>query len=284
MSNGDGVNRGGGKTGAPRFVYTREERELLRNLVVRYRAVIENRKTDNTSKRAKDSAWEKLTEEYNSQPGIRRVTVVQLRKLWDNEKSKWKKKDSEEKRDFYATDNPVEPPLPAQEGAVLAGPSTVLLSANDPFETSFSPELAGPATPAQERDTTHAVPTAAESDASEAQAGIDKRLRPARGRIAAIERVLAPEGAARLKALQKDDEHAAELHSLEMRLRRQQLLQQRRRHRMDEERKQELHKIEIQLRQQQLEQQKWRNDVERQMLLLELEAKKQQLAQTKPVE
>ncbi|XP_037561090.2 uncharacterized protein LOC119444286 [Dermacentor silvarum] len=103
MSNGDGVNRGGGKTGAPRFVYTREERELLRNLVVRYRAVIENRKTDNTSKRAKDSAWEKLTEEYNSQPGIRRVTVVQLRKLWDNEKSKWKKKDSEEKRDFYAT-------------------------------------------------------------------------------------------------------------------------------------------------------------------------------------
>ncbi|XP_075526159.1 uncharacterized protein LOC142557845 isoform X1 [Dermacentor variabilis] len=102
--NGDNcVNRRGDKTGVSRFVYTHEERELLRNLVVRHRAVIENRRTDNVSKRAKDSAWEKLAEEYNSQPGIRRVTVMQLRKLWDNEKSKWKKKDSEEKRDLYAT-------------------------------------------------------------------------------------------------------------------------------------------------------------------------------------
>ncbi|XP_075559944.1 uncharacterized protein LOC142591505 [Dermacentor variabilis] len=306
-------------------------------------AVIENRQTDNVSKRAKDSAWEKLAEEYNSQPGIRRVTVMQLRKLWDNEKSKWKKKDSEEKRDLYATgggpptcrpmspslalvgaaashigtrlpnpydsdgahtnqpvlslpparifeamvsgtqdsmdewlgearfgkncfnvcfmcaDNPVQAPLPAQESAVLAGPSTVPLSTTE--------------------TTPHAVPTPARLEASDAAALIDtpQQLRPARGRTAAIERVLAPEGAARLKALQKDEERKAELHSVEMRLRRQQLLQQRQRHRMDAQRKQELHQIEVQLRQQQLEQQKWRDDVERQMLSLELEAKKQQL-------
>ncbi|KAH7984736.1 hypothetical protein HPB52_023694 [Rhipicephalus sanguineus] len=73
--------RDGGKATAPRFVYTAEERELLRNLVMRYRSVIENKRTDNVSKRAKDIAWEELTDEYNSQRGIRRVTVSQLRKL-----------------------------------------------------------------------------------------------------------------------------------------------------------------------------------------------------------
>ncbi|XP_075745945.1 uncharacterized protein LOC119184739 [Rhipicephalus microplus] len=98
-----GVARDGRKTTATRFVFTREERELLVNLVTRHKAVIENKRTDALTKRAKDSAWEKLTSEYNSQPGIRRVTVAQLRKLWDNEKSKWKKKQSEQKRNLYAT-------------------------------------------------------------------------------------------------------------------------------------------------------------------------------------
>ncbi|XP_075559324.1 myb/SANT-like DNA-binding domain-containing protein 3 [Dermacentor variabilis] len=103
INSDDCVNRRGDKTGVSRFVYTHEERELLRNLVMRDSAIIEKRQTDNVSKRAKDSAWEKLAEEYNSQPGIRRVTVMQLRKLWDNKKLKWKKKDSEEKRDLCAT-------------------------------------------------------------------------------------------------------------------------------------------------------------------------------------
>ncbi|XP_070389339.1 uncharacterized protein [Dermacentor albipictus] len=157
-------------------------------------------------------------------------------------------------------DNPVQAPLPAQESAVLAGPSTVPLSTTE--------------------TTPHAVPTPARLEASDAAALIDtpQQLRPARGRTAAIERALAPEGAARLKALQKDEERKAELHSVEMRLRRQQLIQQRQRHRMDEKRKQKLHQIEVRLRQQQLEQQKWRDDMERQMLFLELEAKKQQLS------
>ncbi|KAL3247251.1 hypothetical protein MRX96_057184 [Rhipicephalus microplus] len=69
-----GVARDGRKTTATRFVVTREERELLVNLVTRHKAVIENKRTDALDKRAKDSAWEKLTSEYNSQPGIRRVT------------------------------------------------------------------------------------------------------------------------------------------------------------------------------------------------------------------
>ncbi|XP_075730191.1 myb/SANT-like DNA-binding domain-containing protein 3 [Rhipicephalus microplus] len=110
-----GVTRDGRKTTTMRFVFTREERELLVNLVMRHKAVIENKRTDALAKRAKDSAWKKLTSEYNSQPGIRRVTVAQLRKLWDNEKFRWKKKQSEEKRNLYATDTTHVMPWPAVE-------------------------------------------------------------------------------------------------------------------------------------------------------------------------
>lgn len=136
MSTDDSVTRDGGKTTARRFVYTHEERELLCNLVTRHRSVIENRKTDNVSKRAKDSAWEKVTEEFNSQPGIRRVTVMQLRKLWDNEKSRWKKKQSEEKRNLYATGggpSTVRPRSPslALVGAAASHMSTRLLNPYD---------------------------------------------------------------------------------------------------------------------------------------------------------
>ncbi|KAH7984747.1 hypothetical protein HPB52_023705 [Rhipicephalus sanguineus] len=55
-NNDRSIMRDGGKTTAPRFVYTAEERELLRNLVMRHRSVIENIRTDDVSKRAKDIA------------------------------------------------------------------------------------------------------------------------------------------------------------------------------------------------------------------------------------
>nr|XP_054934011.1 myb/SANT-like DNA-binding domain-containing protein 3 [Dermacentor andersoni] len=264
------VNRRGDKTGVSRFVYTHEERELLRNLVVRHRAIIENHQTDNPSKRAKDSAWETLAEEYNSQPGIRRVTVMQLRKLWDNAKLKWKKKDSEEKRDLYATEGGPPTCRPMSPSLALVGAAASHIGTRLPNEYDSDG--------AHTNQPVLSLPPARifEVMVSGNQDSMDEWLGEAR--FAAIERVLAPEGAARLKALQKDEERKGELHSVEMRLRRQQLLQQRQRHWMDEQRKPELHQIEVQLRQQQLEQQKWRDDVERQMLFLELEAKKKQLA------
>ncbi|KAL3171909.1 hypothetical protein MRX96_013489 [Rhipicephalus microplus] len=116
-----------GKTTATRFVFSREERELLVNLATRHKAVIENKRTDALTERAKDSVWEKLTSEYNSQPGIRRVTLAQLCKLWDTEKSKWKKKQSEEKRNLYATDALFPAPLPGSKRLTSPRASTLHL-------------------------------------------------------------------------------------------------------------------------------------------------------------
>ncbi|KAL3190544.1 hypothetical protein MRX96_020055 [Rhipicephalus microplus] len=122
-----GVERDGRKTTAMRFVFTLEERELLVNLVTRHKAIIENKRTDAFAKRAKDSAWEKLTSEYNSQPGILRVTVAQQRKLWNNEKCRWNKKQTEEKRNLYATDALCPAPLPGSKRLTSPRASTLHL-------------------------------------------------------------------------------------------------------------------------------------------------------------
>ncbi|KAL3188906.1 hypothetical protein MRX96_003059 [Rhipicephalus microplus] len=91
-----GAAHDGRKSTTTWFVFMREKRELLVNLMMRQKAIVESKRADALAKRAKDSAWENLTCEYNSQSGIRRITVTQLRKLWDNEKYRWKKKQSEE--------------------------------------------------------------------------------------------------------------------------------------------------------------------------------------------
>ncbi|KAH7984103.1 hypothetical protein HPB52_017074 [Rhipicephalus sanguineus] len=86
--------------------------------------------------------------------------------------------------------------------------------------------------------------------------------RSARSRTAAVERVLAPEVAARMEAIKNDERRKAELHAVELRLRRQQLSQQRQLHSMRMKQEQELHKIQVRLLEQQLEQQKSRFEME----------------------
>lgn len=86
-----------------RFVFTKEERDLLRDLVNKYRQVLENKRTNDSSKEAKQKAWEQLRDEYNCQPNIRPRGVKQLKKCWDNQKSRFKKKNSDETRDIHAT-------------------------------------------------------------------------------------------------------------------------------------------------------------------------------------
>ncbi|KAK8775145.1 hypothetical protein V5799_031512 [Amblyomma americanum] len=101
----DATQRAKKRPAGPPFIFTVEERHVFRNIMVKYRDVIENKRTDNTTKKAKDEAWSQLCEDYNSLAGTRTVCVAQLRKLWDNMKSRWKKKKSEETREIFRTDN-----------------------------------------------------------------------------------------------------------------------------------------------------------------------------------
>lgn len=80
-----------------------EEKDLLTELVAKYKNVVENKKTDAMSLHAKSRAWERLCVEYNSMPSVRPREVKQLKKLWDNLKQKWKKEKARQAREVMAT-------------------------------------------------------------------------------------------------------------------------------------------------------------------------------------
>lgn len=86
-----------------KIVYTEEERKLLTRLVTKYTNVLENKKTDATSLNAKARTWDKVMNEYNSQFGIRPRDVKQLKKLWDNQKTRWRTAKAKQVRDVFAT-------------------------------------------------------------------------------------------------------------------------------------------------------------------------------------
>ncbi|KAH9379208.1 hypothetical protein HPB48_018696 [Haemaphysalis longicornis] len=83
--------------------YTEEEKELLQELVRKYKNFVECKKSNAVSLHAKSKAWERLGEEFNSIPNVRPRTVKQLRKLWDNRKQKWKKAKAAEVRGAMGT-------------------------------------------------------------------------------------------------------------------------------------------------------------------------------------
>ncbi|KAL3182528.1 hypothetical protein MRX96_007208 [Rhipicephalus microplus] len=211
------------------------------------------------------------------------VFVVQLRKLWDNDKSKWKKKQSEEKRSLYGTgggqntcrpmspslalvgaaashmgtrlqnpydsdgahlnqpvlslspsrifesmltgsqdnteellDETIQPQLRSSKSAGSSGPQTTQPPTEGACASCPSHTLAVVAPGNEESRTAAAAP----EDNRENLVGAGERQRPksTRSRLAAIERVLAPEAAARMEALKTDKQRKAQLHALELRL------------------------------------------------------------------
>ncbi|KAL3226692.1 hypothetical protein MRX96_048932 [Rhipicephalus microplus] len=141
-----------------------------------------------------------------------------------------------------------QPQLRSSEGAGSPGPQTTQPPTEGACASCPSDTLAVVA-PGNEESRTAA---AASEENGENLVGAGERQRPksTRSRLAAIERVLAPEATARMEALKTDEQRKAQLYALELRL--------------------------LQLLEQQLEQQKWRFNIERQKLLFELQKKQQQ--------
>ncbi|XP_077524936.1 uncharacterized protein LOC144136463 [Amblyomma americanum] len=303
----DATQRAKKRPAGPRFIFTVDERHVFRNIIAKYRDVIENKRTDNTTKKAKDEAWSQLCEDYNSLAGTRTVCVAQLRKLWDNMKSRWKKKKSEETREIFRTGGGTlecRPMSPATElvgavadhmatrlpnpfdsdgahvsEAVLSLPPAALLEAmvndNESSQGDFSSEVPAPtsrqaapsprlnsrpltdeALPVQEECLSAGRPTvlvpvvpscqSVSEDIAPAQIA---RTRAGGPRVAAVERTLAPEVAARIKAIEAEDRRKEELHQLDLQLRRSQLAEQRLKNKMQHK----LLSLDVEIKKQQLE-------------------------------
>ncbi|XP_077493578.1 uncharacterized protein LOC144104451 [Amblyomma americanum] len=260
--------------------------------MAKYRDVVENKRTDNTSKKAKDEAWAQLCEEYNSLAGTRTVCVAQLRKLWDNMKCRWKKKKSEENREIFRTGGGTlecRPMSPATElvgavadhmatrlpnpfdsdgahvgEAVLSLPPAALLEAmvngNETSQDDVpaqSPLLNSRVInedelPVQEECLNASRRTVVVPNQSSSE-GIPPtqtaRTRAGGPRVAAVERTLAPELAARITAIEAEERRKEELHQLDVQLRRSQLAEQRLKVKMQRK----LLSLDIQIRKKQLE-------------------------------
>nr|CAH7735093.1 unnamed protein product [Callosobruchus chinensis] len=83
--------------------YTAKEKSLLLNLVYNFKGVLENKKTDSTTWRQKDEAWDKITNYFNSQTTEYARTKESLRKFYDNLKKNLRKDVAEDKREIFKT-------------------------------------------------------------------------------------------------------------------------------------------------------------------------------------
>ncbi|XP_064469926.1 myb/SANT-like DNA-binding domain-containing protein 3 [Ornithodoros turicata] len=68
-----------------------DDTAILMELTGRYKRVLENEKTDSVSTKAEQDTCGRLTSQFNSMPGVVCRNSRQLRKAWDNLKTKWKK-------------------------------------------------------------------------------------------------------------------------------------------------------------------------------------------------
>ncbi|XP_074034288.1 myb/SANT-like DNA-binding domain-containing protein 3 [Leptinotarsa decemlineata] len=84
--------------------YTKNDRSLLLNCVSKYKHVVESKKTDGVTWKEKVTAWNKITDLYNSENANQEYRPVEsLKKLYDNIKRNIRKEVAEEKTSIRCT-------------------------------------------------------------------------------------------------------------------------------------------------------------------------------------
>ncbi|KAG0443735.1 hypothetical protein HPB47_014584 [Ixodes persulcatus] len=86
----------------PKKFFSDNEKALLAELVSKYK-LIESKGTNKATAEVKAAAWAALTVEFNSIHGFYKRDEAQLRKCWDNLKTKWKKEKAVENQNRIAT-------------------------------------------------------------------------------------------------------------------------------------------------------------------------------------
>lgn len=74
------------------------EKETVLELVEKEKHIIEDKRNDGRMVAKKEKAWESLTRDFNSRPGVNKRTTPQLKRLWKNLKGKAKKSLAEERK------------------------------------------------------------------------------------------------------------------------------------------------------------------------------------------
>ncbi|KAJ8952307.1 hypothetical protein NQ314_007563 [Rhamnusium bicolor] len=83
--------------------FTDYDRNLLFELVIQYKHVLENKKTDGTSVKQKNEAWDEITLKYNSSCQTGPRNAKQLHALYDGIKKKARKNLHDDKKNLFQT-------------------------------------------------------------------------------------------------------------------------------------------------------------------------------------
>ena len=79
------------------------EKSIITELVRKHKDILENKRNDYKTIQQKNRVWEALSEEFNSQSGVSKRDSRQLKKCWENIKSRAKKQLAKEKRESKLT-------------------------------------------------------------------------------------------------------------------------------------------------------------------------------------
>lgn len=79
------------------------EKSIITELVRKHKDILENKRNDYKTIQQKNRMWVALSEEFNSQSGVCKRDSRQLKKCWENIKSRAKKQIAKEKRESKLT-------------------------------------------------------------------------------------------------------------------------------------------------------------------------------------
>lgn len=85
--------------------FSSAEKEVILELVAKYKNVIENKSTDGMSVAEKAAGWERIANEFNSVSSTHARLPSNLKSFWDNWKKNARKAASETKLELLKTGN-----------------------------------------------------------------------------------------------------------------------------------------------------------------------------------
>lgn len=120
---------------ARRKNFSKEEKENIVSLILKYKNIIENKKTDSITIGEKEKCWKAITEEYNSSSSYQRATV-QLKAFYKNSKSDLKKKIAANRASIFRTGGGVQESVLDENDPLLSVVSSQTLTVENPFDSS----------------------------------------------------------------------------------------------------------------------------------------------------
>lgn len=82
--------------------FSNTEKDLLLEIIIKYKHIIENKKTDAVTAKDKGKCWDEITRKFNSESSTYRDSIT-LKNCWDNMKKRTRKFYAEERSKLYKT-------------------------------------------------------------------------------------------------------------------------------------------------------------------------------------